>query len=114
MMKIKKILLLFGGSLLLVFLIGFMIIVNNNSKIVIGLIDNISSNLVTYLDNKTISGATKFNLNVDSIFGDNKIIEDKTDLVICDYYKYYEDGRKEVLPMIPHYDKNDKKSEESV
>ena len=76
MMKIKKILLLFGGSLLLVLLIGFMIIVNNNSKIVIGLIDNISSNLVTYLDNKTISGSTKFNLNVDSIFGDNKIIED--------------------------------------
>ena len=39
----------------------------------------------------------------------NKIIEDNTDLVICDYYKYYEDGTKEVLPMIPHYDINDKK-----
>lgn len=76
MMKIKKILLLFVSCLLLILLVGFIIIVNNNSKIVIGLIDNVSSNLVTYLDNKTISGATKFNLNVDSIFGDNKIIED--------------------------------------
>lgn len=38
-----------------------------------------------------------------------KIIEDKTDLVICDYYKLYENGEKEVIPTIPHYDKGNKK-----
>lgn len=39
----------------------------------------------------------------------NKAIDTDYDLVICDYYKYYEDGTKEILPMIPFYDKNNKK-----
>lgn len=38
-----------------------------------------------------------------------KIIEEKTDLVICDYYKAYEDGTKEPIPIIPHYDKTNSK-----
>ena len=38
-----------------------------------------------------------------------KIIEEKTDLVICDYYKLYEDGTTENVPTIPHYNKNNPK-----
>lgn len=39
------------------------------------------------------------------------IKKDKSNLVICDYYKLYEDGKKEHIPIIPHYDeKNNKMS----
>lgn len=39
-----------------------------------------------------------------------QIVEkEKTDLVICDYYKLYEDGTKEVIPTIPHFDLQNKK-----
>ena len=39
----------------------------------------------------------------------SKIIEDKTDMVICDYYKLFEDGKVEYEKMIPFYDENNKK-----
>ena len=35
--------------------------------------------------------------------------KDKVDLVICDYYKYFETGEKEHIPIIPFYDKTNKK-----
>lgn len=39
----------------------------------------------------------------------NTIIKDKCNLVICDYYKYYENGEKEFISTIPFYDKYDSK-----
>ena len=35
--------------------------------------------------------------------------KDKTDLVICDYYKLSEDGNKEHISIIPHYNKDNQK-----
>ena len=35
--------------------------------------------------------------------------KDKTDLVICDYYKLYEDNTKEHISIIPHYNKENNK-----
>lgn len=37
------------------------------------------------------------------------IIKDQVELVICDYYKYYNDTNKEYIPIISHYDKQNKK-----
>lgn len=37
------------------------------------------------------------------------IIKDQTDLVICDYYKYYNDDNKEYISIIPHYDSHNPK-----
>ena len=34
---------------------------------------------------------------------------EKTDLVICDYYKYFENETKQHVPIIPFYEKNNKK-----
>ena len=39
----------------------------------------------------------------------NKIIEDNVDMVICDYYKLYEDGVKEITKTISHYEKSNSK-----
>ena len=39
----------------------------------------------------------------------NIAINNNCDLVICDYYKYFENGNKEHIPMIPFYDKNNLK-----
>ena len=39
----------------------------------------------------------------------NKAKETDNDLVISDYYKYYEDETKELSSMIPFYEKNNKK-----
>lgn len=39
----------------------------------------------------------------------SKIKKDKTDMVICDYYKLYEDGSKEHIKIIPFYDENNPK-----
>ena len=39
----------------------------------------------------------------------NKAIEKKSNLVICDYFKYYETEDKEYIPIIPFYDKNNMK-----
>ena len=45
----------------------------------------------------------------------NKVLSDKVDLVICDYYKLLENGEKHHEKMIPHYDKeNDKCSVTSM
>ncbi len=38
-----------------------------------------------------------------------KAIKDKVDLVICDYYKLEENGNKEHISIIPHYDKSNNK-----
>jgi len=40
----------------------------------------------------------------------NKALEEKVDLVICDYYKAYEDGKLEAMKMIPHYEKDNNKA----
>ncbi len=40
----------------------------------------------------------------------DKVISDNSDLVICDYYKAYEDGKTEIMKTIPHYDKSNKVS----
>ncbi len=39
----------------------------------------------------------------------DKIIEDKVDLVICDYYKLEEDDNKKHISIIPHYDERNSK-----
>ena len=39
----------------------------------------------------------------------NEITSKKVDMVICDYYKYYENGNKIHEKMIPFYDKNNDK-----
>ena len=39
----------------------------------------------------------------------NTAMKEKTDLVICDYYKYFEDDIKHHIPMIPFYEKENKK-----
>jgi len=38
-----------------------------------------------------------------------KAKKENSDLVICDYYKLYEDGSKEHVPIIPFYDKENQK-----
>lgn len=38
-----------------------------------------------------------------------RILKDKVDLVICDYYKLEESGDKEHISIIPHYDKSNNK-----
>lgn len=39
----------------------------------------------------------------------SKAIKNKVDLVICDYYKYFENGDKEHIPTIPFYEENNRK-----
>ena len=39
----------------------------------------------------------------------NKALKEKSDLVICDYYKYFEDKTKDHISIIPFYDKENKK-----
>jgi len=39
----------------------------------------------------------------------NTALKEKTDLVICDYYKYFEDNTKDHISIIPFYDKENKK-----
>lgn len=39
----------------------------------------------------------------------NEIIDKKVDMVICDYYKYFENGNKTHEKMIPFYDKDNYK-----
>lgn len=39
----------------------------------------------------------------------NKAQKDNVDLVICDYYKYFENGNKEHISIIPFYEKDNKK-----
>ena len=39
----------------------------------------------------------------------NAAEKNKVNLVICDYYKYFENGNKKHIPIIPFYEKNNKK-----
>ena len=39
----------------------------------------------------------------------NKAIYENVDLVICDYYKEFENGELEHIKIIPHYDKSNQK-----
>ena len=39
----------------------------------------------------------------------NEATKDDSDLVICDYYKYFENGEKIHIPIIPFFEKNNKK-----
>ena len=39
----------------------------------------------------------------------SKMIEEKTDWAICDYYKYFDENNKEDIASIPNYDKNNSK-----
>lgn len=39
----------------------------------------------------------------------NKMLNDNSNLVICDYYKYFSDNNKQHIDIIPHYDCNNDK-----
>ena len=40
----------------------------------------------------------------------DEVITKNCDLVICDYYKYFENGEKTHIPIVPFYNENDQKS----
>ena len=91
--------------------------------------ENFNDKRIKIFDKKNGGAASARNLGIDKANGDyiffvdsddyiekntleemyNKAIEDNVDLVICDYYKLYENGEIEAVKMIPHYNKTNQK-----